>query len=144
MATNDARLKKLESQFNKLHREIQSLRGKPSKKIAAPKRGGALSSTRRTPERGGSEIVPRGYAMRFEMVDPASNHNKFWTIRLDGTAMITHWGRIGTVGQETTKRYGSTAEAKSEGERLIASKLAKGYKLIRDNPSSPVDTWWAQ
>ena len=70
--------------------------------------------------------------------------DKFWNIRLDGTSTITHWGRNGTVGQETTKRYASVAQAKTEGERLIASKLAKGYVLVRDNPASPVDTWWAQ
>ena len=90
----------------------------------------ALSSTRRTPAReAGGAITAPGEWMRFEFTEGRSN--KFWKVRLQGSSFVTHWGRIGQVGQETVKRYGSPAEARSEGEKLIASKIRKGYRLVR-------------
>lgn len=142
--STESRLKKLESQFSKIAREIKSLRGLPTPKgggritgtFGGNKKGGAISSTRRTPERGGKEIVPRGHWMQFRYTEGRSN--KFWAIRLDGTSMITHWGRVGTVGQETTKRYSTGAQAKEAGEKLIGEKLKKGYRLVRENPTPRV------
>lgn len=141
--STEARLQKLEAQFSKIAREIKSLRGGKQLSVTknnrivgtfgGNKKDGTISSTRRTPERGGKEIVPRGHWMKFVFVEGKSN--KFWSIRLAGQSMITHWGRVGTVGQETTKRYATTAQAKTAGEKLITEKLQKGYRLIRENPT---------
>ena len=90
----------------------------------------ALSSTRRTPPReAGGVITAPGEWMRFEFSEGRSN--KFWKVRLQGSTFVTHWGRIGQNGQETVNRYRSPAEARSEGEKLIASKIRKGYQLVR-------------
>lgn len=64
--------------------------------------------------------------VRFEYVGGTSN--KFWEVRTDGTTLTTRWGRIGTPGSLTNKVYGSPAAAESERDKLIRSKLVKGYK----------------
>ena len=50
---------------------------------------------------------------------------KFWRIMKDGSKLTTHYGRIGTLGQTTTKDYGSKVD--KEYEKLIQSKKKKGY-----------------
>ncbi len=92
-------------------------------------RGKAISSTRRTPSRAAAgAITAPGEWMRFEYTEGRSN--KFWKVRLQGATLVTHWGPIGYTGQETVKRYGSPAEARNAGEKLIQLKLNKGYLLV--------------
>ena len=62
---------------------------------------------------------------RFEFSKGASN--KFWEIRVDGSAHTVTYGRIGTPGQTKTKDMGSPAKARDAAEKLIASKVKKGY-----------------
>tara|TARA_B100000900_G_scaffold416224_1_gene450255 strand:- start:4476 stop:5864 length:1389 start_codon:yes stop_codon:yes gene_type:complete len=50
---------------------------------------------------------------------------KFWRIVKDGSKLTTHYGRIGSLGQTTTKDYGSKVD--EEYEKLIQSKKKKGY-----------------
>lgn len=50
---------------------------------------------------------------------------KFWRIVKDGSKLTTHYGRIGSLGQTTTKDYGS--KVNEEYEKLIQSKKKKGY-----------------
>ncbi len=65
---------------------------------------------------------------RYEFSEGSSN--KFWEVKLEGNAVITTYGRIGTDGQSTMKEYGSPAEAKKEHDKLVASKVKKGYQLV--------------
>ena len=63
---------------------------------------------------------------RYELSEGSSH--KFWEIELDGKAFTTKWGRIGSAGQSTTKKFGSPSQAAKEYEKLIAEKTAKGYR----------------
>lgn len=65
---------------------------------------------------------------RFEFRDQKSN--KFWEIERDGAELILRWGRIGTDGQSARKPQASEAKAKAEYEKLIRSKLDKGYQEV--------------
>ncbi|MCC6877086.1 MAG: WGR domain-containing protein [Sandaracinaceae bacterium] len=61
----------------------------------------------------------------FELADGKSS--KFWEITLSGNDVTTRWGRIGTVGQSTTKTYDTPERAQTEHDKLVAEKTKKGY-----------------
>jgi len=62
---------------------------------------------------------------RYEFSEDGSN--KFWEITLRGTEVLTHYGKIGSAGQSTTKSFGSVDEAKKAHDKLVAEKTKKGY-----------------
>lgn len=62
---------------------------------------------------------------RFEFSEGSSN--KFWEVSLDGTTVVTKWGRIGTDGQTTLKKEASVDKAQATLSKLIKEKTAKGY-----------------
>ena len=57
----------------------------------------------------------------------AKSH-KFWQIEAKGSAINILYGKVGTKGQTSVKKAKSPAAAKVEVEKLIKSKLKKGYK----------------
>ena len=63
---------------------------------------------------------------RYEFSEGTSN--KFWEIRLEGSAFVTRYGKIGTPGQQTLKEFGDAAAAKKEYDKLVAEKTKKGYE----------------
>jgi uncharacterized protein (TIGR02996 family) len=63
---------------------------------------------------------------RFEFRDDKSA--KFWAIELAGRSFTVNFGKIGSAGQTQTKEFKDEAKAKSEHDKLVAEKLAKGYK----------------
>jgi len=65
-------------------------------------------------------------ARRFEFTSDKSN--KFWEITLSGSTHTVRFGRIGTNGQTKTKQFDDATKAKRDYERLIRSKLSKGYR----------------
>ena len=69
----------------------------------------------------------------------SGNSRKFWRIVKNGNKITTHYGKFGTLGQMTTKDYGSKAD--SEYDKLIQSKKKKGYVEKNDfgdkNPKPP-------
>lgn len=67
-----------------------------------------------------------GQARHFQYTSGTSN--KFWGITLSGSQHAVCFGRIGTKGQTRTKQFDNPAQAQRDCERLIRSKLAKGYK----------------
>lgn len=64
-------------------------------------------------------------ARYFEFSEGTSN--KFWEVRLEGTAVMTRYGKIGADGQETMKEFDSEAKAKKEYDKLVGEKTKKGY-----------------
>ena len=54
--------------------------------------------------------------------------NKFWEVEAKGSSINIFFGRVGTKGQTSVKKAKSPAAAKVEVEKLIKSKLKKGYK----------------
>lgn len=72
----------------------------------------------------------------FEFKDGGSS--KFWEITLDGTSHSVRFGKIGTAGQISTKRFKSAGEARADHDKLVAEKTKKGYKLVRgEAPAGP-------
>ena len=63
--------------------------------------------------------------------------HKFWAIELDGSSFTARWGKIGTQGQSKRQDFESPEEAKREFDKLIASKLKKGYQLAGNAPVHP-------
>ena len=57
----------------------------------------------------------------------AKSH-KFWQIEAKGSAINILYGKVGTNGQTSLKKAKSPDAAKAEAEKLIKSKLKKGYK----------------
>ncbi len=53
--------------------------------------------------------------------------SKFWNIDLDGNCHTVTYGRTGTNGQSKTKEFASDDKAKKDFDKLVASKMAKGY-----------------
>tara|TARA_B100000073_G_C23352314_1_gene419385 strand:+ start:216 stop:425 length:210 start_codon:yes stop_codon:yes gene_type:complete len=54
--------------------------------------------------------------------------NKFWQIDSKGSTINILYGKVGTNGQTSVKKAKSPDAAKVEVEKLIKSKLKKGYK----------------
>ncbi len=71
------------------------------------------------------EVPVPGVVRRFEST--AAGADKFWEIHVTGTEVTLHYGRRGTKGQTQTKAFANGHSACNEQERLIRSKLAKGY-----------------
>lgn len=71
---------------------------------------------------GGDRSTPR----YFEFSEGTSN--KFWQIWMDGTSVMTKYGRIGASGQQTVKDMGSDEKATKEYDKLVAEKTKKGYE----------------
>jgi DNA ligase-1 len=61
----------------------------------------------------------------FECLEDGAS--KFWEIWMDGTAVVTQWGKIGTPGRETRKPFPDAAKARKEYDKLLADKTTKGY-----------------
>ena len=61
----------------------------------------------------------------FEFVGGSSA--KFWEIAVSGNEVTVRFGRIGTEGQTQIKTLPDATAAVRHAEKLIASKIAKGY-----------------
>lgn len=65
--------------------------------------------------------------VRRELVLMDAKSSKFWNIELDGTNHTVTYGRTGAKGQSKTKEFPSAGKAKIDFDKLVASKIAKGY-----------------
>lgn len=61
----------------------------------------------------------------FEYKDEKSN--KFWEIEVIKNKHEITYGKIGTDGREITKEFDDEETAAKEAEKLVKSKLKKGY-----------------
>lgn len=71
------------------------------------------------------ETASENQAVYLECVE--GNSSKFWEAQLDGLSIVVRYGRIGTKGTDSSKSFSNAQEAQQELERLIQSKLKKGY-----------------
>jgi predicted DNA-binding WGR domain protein len=53
--------------------------------------------------------------------------NKYWTIEVDGSCVVTTNGRIGAKPRETRTQFASAEKAASEAEKEVLGKRRKGY-----------------
>jgi uncharacterized protein (TIGR02996 family) len=72
---------------------------------------------------------------RFEFRDGQSA--KFWAIELAGRSFTVSYGKIGSAGQTQTKDFPDDAQAKKEHDKLVAEKIAKGYREITAAAAPP-------
>ena len=52
---------------------------------------------------------------------------KFWAIEVIGKDVVVRFGRVGMGGQVQRKSFANVSAANLECDKLIESKLAKGY-----------------
>jgi uncharacterized protein (TIGR02996 family) len=85
----------------------------------------AAAEKKKAPAAAKEEAAPAKGARYFEFVEGSSA--KFWEVSVDGKSCKTRYGKIGTAGQESTKAFGSPADAAKEMNKLVAEKTKKGY-----------------
>jgi predicted DNA-binding WGR domain protein len=79
-------------------------------------------------ERPGPEIRQKDMR-RFECTKYGSN--KFWEVMRNGSVRVVRYGPIGTEGRLLQKDEGSTIRAQLEIDKLVKSKLRKGYVEVK-------------
>ncbi len=65
---------------------------------------------------------------RFEFEEDGSR--KFWEVSVEGSALTTRFGRLGTDGQTKTKSLDSSDAAEREAAKLVTEKTRKGYREV--------------
>lgn len=56
-------------------------------------------------------------------------HNKFWSVGVHGSQLVTKYGKIGTKGTVTAKQYATPGEAFQAQNAIIALKVKGNYQL---------------
>ncbi len=106
-----------------------------STKVSAGSKPAASATTKSALAKGSPSTSSKAttssakHARRFEFTSGSSN--KFWTVRIDGSSVVTEWGKIGTAGQTTVKPLATPEKAQAEYDKLIREKTGKGYVEIR-------------
>ena len=68
---------------------------------------------------------------KYIMVESDGNHNKCWYVEEHDDGLIrTIWGRVGNTLNTTDKRFSSYSASK-EFDKMVKSKLKKGYTKLR-------------
>jgi predicted DNA-binding WGR domain protein len=99
---------------------------KPAKKVKAAAKPAAKTATKTAAKSsgGGGMSTPR----RFEFSEGTSN--KFWTVWVEGTQLMTKYGKIGSAGSQTVKDFGTDEKVKKEYDKIVAEKTKKGYQEV--------------
>lgn len=53
--------------------------------------------------------------------------SKFWEVTITENSVSVRFGKIGANGQTTLKSFTTPKEAQAEVDKLVASKVKKGY-----------------
>ena len=114
--------KKIDELIKFLQKHITKGKVRKVRKVRKTKRGkrGGTSRKRTIKKSKKKENSDTAY---FEYKDGSSR--KFWRIVKNGSKITTHYGKLGTLGQMTTKDYGSKVDQSFDS--LIQSKKGKGY-----------------
>jgi len=90
-------------------------------------------------------LLPWDQWMKREFTLQDDKSNKFWTIKLSGNSHTTTHGRMGTKGKETRNEFATAELARRDFDKLIASKLKKGYVegKVADAPAHAKPDWAA-
>ena len=76
--------------------------------------------------------------MKTQLIFQKDNSHKFWNIEVEGNTHTVNYGRVGTDGQTKTKEFTDEAAALKDANKLIASKVKKGYQEASAAPSTVV------
>ena len=69
---------------------------------------------------------------KFIFVETNENHNKVWYIEEhDNNSIRTEWGRVGNNMAESTKSFSDQYTTSKEYDKLVKSKLKKGYTKLK-------------
>jgi predicted DNA-binding WGR domain protein len=81
--------------------------------------------------------------MRREFYFQDDRSNKFWTIEVTNSVIVTTNGRLGAKPRETRKELPDAAAALREADRLTSAKLRDGYLegAIADAPAYEKPNW---
>jgi predicted DNA-binding WGR domain protein len=93
---------------------------KPAAKVAA--KPAAKPAAKKAA--GGGKSTPR----RFEFSEGTSN--KFWEVWVEGTQLMTKYGKIGSSGSQTVKDFGTDEKVTKEYDKIVAEKTKKGYEEV--------------
>jgi predicted DNA-binding WGR domain protein len=101
---------------------------KPAAKAAPAKAAPAKATAKAAPAKAAPKAAAndRSTPRYFEFSEGTSN--KFWQIWMDGTSVLTKYGRIGAAGSTTVKDFGDDAKATKEYDKLLNEKTKKGYE----------------
>lgn len=66
--------------------------------------------------------------------------NKFWQINVSETSFVVTYGKVGTTGAVKTKSFESAAMCEKEAQKLVQSKLKKGYVIAENEADVIKDT----
>jgi predicted DNA-binding WGR domain protein len=100
---------------------------KPATKVKAAAKPAAKTAAKPAAKKaagGGGMSSPR----RFEFSEGTSN--KFWTVWVEGTQLMTKYGKIGSAGSQTVKDFGTDEKVKKEYDKIVAEKNKKGYEEV--------------
>ena len=59
--------------------------------------------------------------------------NKFWQIDVNENSFVVTYGKVGTTGAVKTKTFETAATCEKEAQKLIQSKLKKGYVIAQND-----------
>jgi len=91
---------------------------------------GALPGSRGSPNNSsGAMTDAERYTGISTTVVLGRDFQQFWNIVLSGSSHTVTFGRVGTAGQTQTKEFDSEDEAKKAFDKLVDSKLKKGYGI---------------
>jgi len=101
---------------------------KPVKKAAAKaKPAAAKPAAKPAAKKAGGDMATKRY---FEFSEGTSN--KFWMVWVEGTQLMTKYGRIGSSGSQTVKDFGTDEKVAKEYDKIVAEKTKKGYEETDD------------
>ena len=85
-----------------------------------------------------SELDSAIVQWHFTCVEPANNHNKFWSIwLLQNGDLYVEYGRIGNAAQSKHHSIGNGTIAFRKMDSLIRQKQAKGYRQTENPQQTP-------
>lgn len=74
----------------------------------------------------------------------ADNSDKFYDIILEDDSYTVHYGRWGSAGSFQTKEFPSARQAQEAYDKMIRSKIAKGYRDITNEADQNAATTRSQ
>lgn len=114
--------------FQSRDRPVPS-RSRPSPRELARR----LATVRCLGVRPASLPTPTSTPLVLKNVDPDRNKARFYALSVEptlfgDTALVRHWGRIGTKGRHRIDLYSSLQEAWHAAEQIARSKKRRGYQ----------------
>ena len=115
---------------NKSRGKVNIEKPAPNKKVRKTKTKGEIQSLSKTRDENYVTNPAFNYAAStyYEFSDDRSF--KFWEVAMEGVNVGVRYGRIGTKGQVQLKTFDTPEVAQGEMEKLIRSKVRKGYLEI--------------